>query len=72
MTQYKILNIKLSDSQLKKLKSGKKDGTEVNFKFSWNVAGDSNDENNFPHKLFLTNAQVSKLLKASAKIRQLI
>ena len=34
MTQYKILNIKLSDSQLKKLKSGKKDGTEVYFKFS--------------------------------------
>ena len=28
---------------------------------SSNVVGDSNDENNFPHKLILTNTQVSKL-----------
>ena len=33
-------------------------------KFSSNVVGDSNDENNFPPKLLLTNTQVSKLLKA--------
>ena len=25
------------------------------------LAGDSNDENNFPHKLLLTNTQVSKI-----------
>ena len=31
---------------------------------SSNVVGDSNDENNFPHKLLLTNIQVSKLRKA--------
>ena len=31
-----------------------------------NVAGDSNDENNFPHKLLLTKTQVSKLRKAFA------
>ena len=30
------------------------------------MIGDSNDENNFPHKLLLTNTQVSKLRKASA------
>ena len=29
-----------------------------------NVVGDSNDENNFPHELLLTNTQVSKLCKA--------
>ena len=29
-----------------------------------NVVGDSNDENNFPHKLLLTNTQVLKLSKA--------
>ena len=29
-----------------------------------NVAGDSNDENNFPHKLLSTNTQISKLHKA--------
>ena len=33
---------------------------------SSNVAGDSNDENNFPHKLLLTNTQISKIRKAFA------
>ena len=32
-------------------------------KLSSNVVGDSNDENIFPHKLLLTNTQVSKLRK---------
>ena len=58
MTQYNILNIKLSNSQLNKLKSGIKNNTEVTLKISSNVVGDSNDENNFPHKLLLTNTQV--------------
>ena len=35
-------------------------------KLSPNVIGDSNDENNFPHKLSLTNTQVSRLRKAFA------
>ena len=59
MTQYNTLNAKLSNSQLYKLKSGIKKGTEVILKISSNVFGDSNDENNFPHKLLLTNTQVS-------------
>ena len=63
MTQYNTLNVKLSNSQLNKLKSGIKNGTEVTLKLSSNVLGDSNDENNFPHKLVLANAQVSKLCK---------
>ena len=33
---------------------------------SSNVVGNSNDENNFPHKLLLTNTQVSKLRTAFA------
>ena len=65
MTQYNLLNVKLSTSQRNKLKSGIKNGTEVALKISSNVVGDSNDENNFPHKLLLTNTQVSKLRKAS-------
>ena len=48
------------------LKFGTKNGTEVTLKLSSNVVGDSNDENNFPHKLLLTNTQVSKLLKVFA------
>ena len=63
MTQYNTLNIKLSNSQLNKLKSGIKNNNEVTLKISSHVVGDSNDENNFPYKLFLTNTQVSKLRK---------
>ena len=64
MIQYNTLNVKLLNLQLKKLKLGIKNGTEVTLKISSNAAGDSNDENNFPHKLLLTNTQVSKLRKA--------
>ena len=53
--------MKLSDSQLSKLKSGITYGTEVTLNFSSNIVGDSNDESNFPHKLLSTNAQVSEL-----------
>ena len=66
MTQYNTLNIKLSNLQLNRLKSGIKNGTEVSLKLSSNVVGDSNYENNFLHKLLLTNIQVSKLHKAFA------
>ena len=66
MTQYNSLNVKLSYSKLNELKSGLKSGTEVNLKLSSNVAGDSNDENDFPHKLLLTNTQVSRLRKSFA------
>ena len=55
MTQYNTLNVKLSNSQLNKLKSGIKNGPEVTLKLSSTVVGDSNEENNFPHKLLLTN-----------------
>ena len=64
MAQYNALNIKLSNSQPKKLNSGIKDGTEVTLKPLSNVVSDSSDENNFPHKLLLTNTQVSKLRKS--------
>ena len=43
--------------QLNKLKLGINSGTEVNLKISLNVVDDSNDENNFPLKLLLTNRQ---------------
>ena len=59
MTQYNTLNVKLSNSKLNKLKSGITNGTEITLKISSNVVGDSNDENNFPHKLLLINTQVS-------------
>ena len=63
MTQYYILNVKLSYSQLNKLKSGIKNGTEVTLNLSWNLMVDSNDETNFLHKSLLTDRQVSRLHK---------
>ena len=66
MTQYNALNVKLSNSEIKKLKPGIKNGTEVTLKISSNVVSDSNDENNFPHMLLLSNTQVSRLRKAFA------
>ena len=66
MTQYSTLNVKLSISQLNKLKSGIKNGTEITLNLSSNVVGDSNDETNFPHKLSLTNAQFLRLRTAFA------
>ena len=66
MTQYNTLNLKLSNLQLNKLKSVIKNGTEITLKISLNVVGESNDGNNFLHKLLLTNTQFSKLLKAFA------
>ena len=55
MTQYNTLNVKLSNSQFNKLKSGINNVTEVTLKILSNIVGDSIDENNFPHKLLLTN-----------------
>ena len=49
MTQYNTLNVKLSNSQLTKLKSGTKNGTEVTLKLSSNVVDAFNDKNNFLH-----------------------
>ena len=49
-----------------KLKSAIKNRTKVTLNLSSNVDGDSNDGNNFPHKLSLTNTQVLKLSKAFA------
>ena len=66
MTQYNTLNVKLSNSQLKKLKSGLKNGTEVTLKLTWNVIGGSNNENNFRRIFLLTNTQILKLRKVFA------
>ena len=49
MTQYNTSKLKLSNSQFNKLKSGIKNGTEVNLKLSSNVVCDYNNEKNFPH-----------------------
>ena len=64
MTQYNSLNVKFSNSQLNKLKSAIKNGTDVVLRLSSNMVGNSDDETNFPHKLLVTNRQTLSLRKA--------
>ena len=54
MTHYNILKVKVFNSQLHKLKSAIKNGTEVTLKPSSNVVGDYNDQNIFLHILILS------------------
>ena len=67
MTQYNSLNVKLSNSQLNKLKSSIKNETDVVLRISSNMVSNSNDNTNFPHELLLTNRQVANIRKAFAK-----
>ena len=66
MTQYSSLNVKLSNSQLNKLKSAIKNKSKVEIfrRLSSNMVGE--DETNFSHKLLLTNKQVANLHKTFA------
>ena len=66
MTQCNCLNVKLSNSQLNKLKLAIKNETESVLRFSSNMIGNPNDETNFLHKLLLTNTQLANLRKAFA------
>ena len=67
MTQYNSLNVKLSNSQLNKLKSSIKNETDLVLRISSNMVGNTNDNTNFPNDLLLTNRQVANIHKAFAK-----
>ena len=66
MTQYNSLNVKLSNSQLNKLKSSIKNETDVVLRISSNMVSNANDNTNCPHDLLLTNRQVANIRKAFA------
>ena len=67
MTKYSTLNVKLSNSQLNKLKFAIKNGTEVILNLSSSLIGYSNDKTNFPHILLLTDYKLlSKILNVFA------
>ena len=66
MTQYNSLNVKLSNSQLNKLKSSIKNENDLVLRISSNMVSNSNDNTNFPHELLLTNRQVANIRKAFA------
>ena len=55
MAQCNSLNVKLSNTQLNKLKSAIKNKSELVLKLSSNMIGNSDDETNLPHKLLLAN-----------------
>ena len=64
MTEYNGLNVKLSDSQLNKLKSAIKNETNVTLRISSGMVGNSSDNTNFPYKLLLTDRHVANIRKA--------
>ena len=66
MTQYNRVNVKLSTSQLNKLKSAIKNENDVVIRLSPSMTGDSNDKTNFPYELLLTDRQVSRIRKVFA------
>ena len=68
MTQYNMLNVKLSIWQLNNLKFGLKNGLAVTLNISSKLTENSNGETNFLYELVLTDAQVSKIRKVFAKI----
>ena len=61
MTQYNSLNVKLSNSQLNKLKPAVTNESKVALRLSWIIIGDN--ETNFPHKILLTDREVLNLRK---------
>ena len=64
MTQYNSLNVKLSNSQLNKVKAAIKNESDVVLRISSSMVGNSNDNSNFPYKLLLTDRQVANISKA--------
>ena len=72
INQYNSLNIKLSNSQLNKLKSAIKNETEIVLRLSSNMTPNSDDETNLTYGLLLTNRQVTNLRKLLQIIHQLI
>ena len=64
--QYNKVNVKLSTSQLDKLKPAIKNENDVVIRLSPSMIGGSNDKTNFTHELLLTKRQVSSIRKAFA------
>ena len=62
--EHNSLNVKLSNSQLDKLKSTIKNKIGVVLRLSPTIIGNSDDETNIPHKLLITDRQVSHLRNA--------
>ena len=62
MVEYSKVNVKLSDTQLKKLKTAVKDKTGTTVRMSLKLK--MFDKNDLPHELLLTTRQKTKLRNA--------
>ena len=60
MVEYRKLNLKLSDTQLKNLKTAVKNKTGTSLRISLKIL----NRNDLPHELLLTRRQKSKLRNA--------
>ena len=60
MVEYNKVNVKLSDTQLKKLKTAAKNKTGTTLRINLKTF----NENNLPHDLLLTTRQKTKLRNA--------
>ena len=60
MIEYSKMNVKLSDSQIKKLKDAVKDNTKTTLKINLKMF----HGNDLPHELLLTRRQKAKLRNA--------
>ena len=58
------MNVKLSNSQLNRLKTAIKNETDMVLRLSSNMIDNSDDETNFPFKSLVTNRQVANLRKS--------
>ena len=68
MVEYNKVDVKLSDTQLKKLKTAVKNKTGINLKISLKMF----NGNDLPHELLLTTRQKTKLRNGFNTICQLI
>ena len=59
MVEYSKVNVKLSNNQLKKLKTAVKNKTGTTLRTSWKMF----NGNNLPHELLLTRRQKNKTKK---------
>ena len=60
MVEYSKVNVKLSDTQLKKLKTAVRDKTKATVRMSLKIF----NRNDLPHELLLTASQKTKLRNA--------
>ena len=60
MVEYTKVNVKLSDSQIKKLKDAVKDNTGTTLRVNLKIF----DGNDLPHELLVTTRQKTKLTNA--------